>query len=144
MNIFCSKAVVCFCFSFYDIGYLAIWKQYIVRINKIATRSHMSPTAIERGVMWVCYPCDILISVKVSPSTVFSKSKSLNISALEEDRKTMAFDIKGWLLPLANVRPELFEVFHIWPFAKCLKTRSNYDTVGRKRSKSHIPQNLSN
>jgi hypothetical protein len=29
------------------------------------------------------------------PSTVFSKLKSLNISALEEDRKTMAFDIKG-------------------------------------------------
>jgi len=26
---------------------------------------------------------------------VFSKLKSLNISALEEDRKTMAFDIKG-------------------------------------------------
>jgi hypothetical protein len=25
----------------------------------------------------------------------FSKLKSLNISALEEDRKTMAFDIKG-------------------------------------------------
>jgi hypothetical protein len=37
--------------------------------------------------------------------------------ALEEDRKTMAFNIKGWLLPLAN---KLFEVFHIWPFAKCL------------------------
>jgi hypothetical protein len=28
------------------------------------------------------------------PSTVFSKLKSLNISALEEDRKTMAFDKK--------------------------------------------------
>jgi hypothetical protein len=28
---------------------------------------------------------------------VFSKLKSLNISALEEDRKTMAFDIKGCL-----------------------------------------------
>jgi hypothetical protein len=26
---------------------------------------------------------------------VFSKIKSLNISTLEEDRKTMAFDIKG-------------------------------------------------
>jgi hypothetical protein len=67
----------------------------------------MSHAAIERGVMWVCYPCDILISVKVSLSTVFSKWKSLNISALEEDRKTMTFDIKGWLLPLANVRPEI-------------------------------------
>jgi hypothetical protein len=76
-------------------------------IYKIATRSHMSPTAIERGVMWVCYPCDILISVKVYPSTVFSKLKSLNISALEEDRKTMAFDIQGWLLPVANVRSEI-------------------------------------
>jgi hypothetical protein len=31
----------------------------------------------------------------VYPSTVFSKLKSLNILALEEDRKTMAFDIKG-------------------------------------------------
>jgi hypothetical protein len=41
------------------------------------------------------------------PSTVFSKLKSLNISALEEDRKTMTFDIKGWLLPLVNVRPEI-------------------------------------
>jgi hypothetical protein len=60
------------------------------------------------------------------PSTVFSKLKSLNISALEEDRKTMAFDKKGWLLPLANVRPEI----------NCLRsftTRSNYDTVGRKK-----------
>ena len=41
------------------------------------------------------------------PSTVFSKLKSLNISALEEDRKTMAFAIKGWLLPLTNVGPEI-------------------------------------
>jgi hypothetical protein len=38
---------------------------------------------------------------------VFSKLKSLNISALEEDRKTMAFDIKSLLLPLSNVRPEI-------------------------------------
>jgi len=35
------------------------------------------------------------VIVKVSPLPVFSKLKSLNISALEEDRKTMAFDIKS-------------------------------------------------
>jgi hypothetical protein len=39
----------------------------------MATHSHMSPAAIERGAMWVYQPCDIFIS------------------ALEEDRKAMAF-----------------------------------------------------
>jgi hypothetical protein len=41
------------------------------QLNKIATPSHMSPATIERGVMCVCYPCDILISVKVSPLLCF-------------------------------------------------------------------------
>ena len=50
-----------------------IWRftLVLIKINKIATRSHISPAAIERGVMWVCYPCDILISVKVSPLLCF-------------------------------------------------------------------------
>ena len=57
----------------------------------------MSPVAIERGVIWVFYPCDIFISVKVSPLLCFQNSK-VWISALEEDRKAMAFDLKGYLL----------------------------------------------
>jgi hypothetical protein len=74
----------------------------------------MSPVTVERGVMWVCYLCDILISVKVSPLLCFQDSK-VWISALEEDRKAMAFDLKGWLLLLVNVRPEInwFDAFHI-------------------------------
>ena len=48
------------------------------------------PAAIERGVMQVCYPCDIFISVKVSLLLSFQ----VWISALEEDRKTMAFDLR--------------------------------------------------
>jgi hypothetical protein len=35
-----------------------------------------------------------------------------NQSALEEDRKVMEFDLKGWLLPLANVRPEINGLMH--------------------------------
>jgi hypothetical protein len=69
-------------------------------MNKIATRSHIFPTTIERGVMWVCYPCDIFISVLCFQNYNW-------ISALGGDRKTMAFDLKGWLLPLANVRREI-------------------------------------
>jgi hypothetical protein len=33
------------------------------------------PAAIERGVMQVCYPCDIFISVKVSLLLSFQKSE---------------------------------------------------------------------
>ena len=66
----------------------------------------MSSAAIERGVMWVCYPCDILLSEKVSPLLCFQNSK-VWISALEEDRKAMAFDLKGWLLLLEDLRPEI-------------------------------------
>ena len=58
-------------------------------------------TAIEIDVIWVCYPCDIFISVKGSPLLCFQVQKS------EEDRKAMTFDLKGWLLPLENVRPEI-------------------------------------
>jgi hypothetical protein len=43
----------------------------------------MSPVTVERGVMWVCYLCDILISVKVSPLLCFQDSKVWT-SALEE------------------------------------------------------------
>lgn len=61
----------------------------------IVTRDHtctcMSPCRKERVVLWVCYSCDIIISVKVSLLLCF---KSLNISALEDDRKEMAFDLR--------------------------------------------------
>ena len=66
----------------------------------------MSSAAIERGVKWVCYPCDILISEKVSLLLCFQNSK-VWISALEEDGKAMALDVKGWLLLLENVRSEI-------------------------------------
>ena len=65
----------------------------------------------------------ISLSVKVSPLLYFQNSK-VWISALEEDRKAMVFDIKGWLLPLANVRSE---IKGLMPFTydllivKCLK-----------------------
>jgi hypothetical protein len=37
---------------------LSMWYIYI-------SKGIMSPVTVERGVMWVCYPCDIFISVKV-------------------------------------------------------------------------------
>jgi hypothetical protein len=77
-----------------------------LKSDKIAARSHMSTAAIERGVMWVCYPCDIFISVKISLLLCFQNSK-VWISALDEDIKSMTFDLKGWLLPLANVRLDI-------------------------------------
>jgi hypothetical protein len=77
-----------------------------LKSDKIAARSHMSTSAIERGVMWVCYPCDIFISVKISLLLCFQNSK-VWISALDEDIKSMTFDLKGWLLPLANVRLDI-------------------------------------
>ena len=48
--------------------------------------------SIERSVMWVCYQCDIFISVKVSPLPCFQNSK-VWISAFQEDRKVLAFDL---------------------------------------------------
>ena len=83
---------------------------------------YMSPTAIERDVMWVCYPCAIFISVKVSPLLCFQNSKVLILS-LEEDRKAIAFDLEGWLFILAYIchtRNKQFDAFHIWLFVKCL------------------------
>jgi hypothetical protein len=77
-----------------------------LKSDKIAARSHMSTAAIERGVMLVCYPCDIFISVKISLLLCFQNSK-VWISALDEDIKSMTFDLKGWLLPLANVRLDI-------------------------------------
>ena len=78
---------------------LSMWYIYI-------SKGIMSPVTVERGVMWVCYPCDIFISVTVSPLLCFQNSK-VRISALEKYRKAMAFDLKGWFLSLANVRPEI-------------------------------------
>jgi hypothetical protein len=56
--------------------------------------SAIASATIERGVIWVCYPCDIFISVKVSPLLCFQNSK-VWIPALEEDRKAMVFD-QNW------------------------------------------------
>ena len=83
-----------------------LYKSSYHKLQKITTHSHMSPVTVERGVMWVCYPCDIFISVMVSPLLCFQNSK-VRISALEKYRKAMAFDLKGWFLSLANVRPEI-------------------------------------
>jgi len=63
---------------------------------------------------------------------VFSKFKSLNIS-LEEGRKALTFDLKGGLLHLANVRPEINSLrsfTYMYDLLLSIKTRFNYDTVG--------------
>ena len=68
--------------------------------DNITTCNHVSPAPIERGVRRVHYSCDIFISVKVSHLLCFQDSK-VWISTLEEDRKKMGFDLKGWLFILA-------------------------------------------
>jgi hypothetical protein len=68
--------------------------------DNITTCNHVSPAPIERGVRRVHYLCDIFISVKVSHLLCFQDSK-VWISTLEEDRKKMGFDLKGWLFILA-------------------------------------------
>jgi hypothetical protein len=44
--------------------------------------------------MFVRFPCDIFISVKVFPLLCFQNSK-VRISALENERKSIAFDPRG-------------------------------------------------
>ena len=88
-----------------------------LKSDKIAARSHMSTAAIERGVMWVCYPCDIFISVKISLLLCFQNSK-VWISALDEDIKRNGI----WLLPLANVRLDINGLMPFtYSFSRCLK-----------------------
>jgi hypothetical protein len=48
-------------------------------------------------------------------------SSTVWISALEEDRKAMTSDLKGWLLQKCQTRNKLFDAFHLWSFVKCLK-----------------------
>ena len=69
----------------------------------------MSSVAIERGVKWVCCPCDILISEKVSLLLCFQNSK-VWISALEEDRKAMAFDLRGVALTRSYIMSKIVKV----------------------------------
>ena len=62
-------------------------------MNKISRCSHTTPSQyIGRGVMGACYPCDIFISVKVSPLRVFKIQ--VWISEFQEDRKALAFDLR--------------------------------------------------
>ena len=52
------------------------WNEIHSKYNKIATHRNMAPASIERGVMSVCYPCDIFISVKVFPLLCFQIQKA--------------------------------------------------------------------
>ena len=69
----------------------------------------MSPIAIERGVFWVCYPSDIFISVKVYPLLGFQNSE-VWISALEKDRKAMAFDLRGVVFTWSYIMSKIVKV----------------------------------
>jgi hypothetical protein len=64
--------------------YSDFFRQYY----KIVTLGHMSTDAVERDILWVCYTCDIFISVKVSPLLCFQNSE-VWILAFEEDKKTI-------------------------------------------------------